>query len=104
MKKTETMNVSAAVLWASAFVIAAMVIVQAGRLPGNPAHADMAIAQDEFTLLTTRYGSGDNKILYVINSRDQVLLIYEVENARENIMTFREGLSLVQLFRVGRGG
>lgn len=96
------MNSSAAVLWASAFVIAALVIVQAGRMPSNPAHAEMAIQHDDFTLLTTRYGSGDNKMLFVMNSRDQILLAYEIEDAQRNILTLRDGGSIENLFRAGR--
>jgi hypothetical protein len=42
MRATEQINPSAAVLWASAFVIAALVIVQAGRLPGPAARAEMS--------------------------------------------------------------
>ena len=37
-----TFNPSATALWASAFVIAALVILQAGRLPENAAYAEMA--------------------------------------------------------------
>jgi hypothetical protein len=102
MTRTTPMNSSAAVLWASAFIIAALVIIQAGRLPGNPAHADMAIHYDDFTLLTTRYGSGDNKLLYVINSRDQVMLVYEVEDAQQGTLFLRDGGSIENLFRAAR--
>lgn len=102
MTKNTTMNSSAAVLWASAFIIAALVIVQAGRMQSNPAHAEMAIHYDDFTLLTTRYGSGDNKMLYVMNSRDQVLLVYEIEDAQRNLLTLRDGGSIDNLFRVAR--
>jgi hypothetical protein len=99
---SKTSNSSAAVLWASAFVIAALTIIQAGRLQSNPAHAEMAVRYDDFTLLTTRYGSGDNKMLYIINSRDQMLLAYEVEDAQRNLLTLRDGGSIENMFRAAR--
>ena len=42
----------AAALWASAFVIAALAIVQAGQLPGNSAHAETTSEFGDYTLLT----------------------------------------------------
>lgn len=102
MTRTTSMNSSTAVLWASAFVIAALVIIQAGRLQSNPAHAEMAIHHDDFTLLTTRYGSGDNKMLYVINSRDQILLAYEIEDALRNMLILRDGGNIENMFRTAR--
>ena len=39
MTNTQKINSSAAVLWASAFIIAALVIIQAGKLTGQAAFA-----------------------------------------------------------------
>lgn len=100
-RNATTLNPSAAMLWASAFVIAAFIIVQAGRLPGNPAHADMTIVKGDYTLLTTDSGRGGtppNEMLFIIDSRDQVLLMYEVEDARRGILEFRGGGSIANLF------
>ena len=37
MRHVRNINTPAAVLWASAFVIAALIVIQAGRLPQNSA-------------------------------------------------------------------
>jgi hypothetical protein len=100
MPTRQSINPSAAVLWASAFVIAALVIVQAGRLPGNPAHADSAVTRGDYTLLTTDASAplGD-KLLYIIDSRGQTLLVYEIQDARRNIVVLRESQNLEVMFR-----
>ena len=44
MKKSRShkeLSAANAILWASAFVIAAIIIVQAGKLPENRAHAEI---------------------------------------------------------------
>jgi hypothetical protein len=101
-----TINASGAALWASAFVLAALVFVQAGRHPGREARAEMTANRGSYTLLTTDAGrGGDNnpwELLYVIDSRDQILLVYEIEDARQNTMHLRDGASLDYLFRVAR--
>ena len=95
----------AAVLWASAFVIAALMIVQAGRLPGPSAYAETATNRGDYALLTGRSGLGrDEKpreLLYVIDNRDRVLLVYEIENIERGIIA-RDGGSLDNLFRGAR--
>ena len=97
---------SAAALWASAFVIAAIIIVQAGRLPGNAAYADMAAERGSYTLVTTNSGKGGetdpDELLFVIDSREQTLMVYEVEDARKNIITLRDGGSIDSLFSRAR--
>jgi len=99
-------NPSAAALWASAFVILALVIVQAGRLPANQAHAEMANSGAGYSLVTSDSGFGDDadpyELLYVIDNRDQVLLVYEVEDAQTGQIFLRDGGSLVTLFNNAR--
>ena len=99
-------NTSSAALWASAFVIGALTIVQAGRLPGPAAHAEMVSGRSDYTLLTTDSGTGGDsnpdELLYVIDNRDQVILVYEIEDAREKRMILRDGGSLQNLFRAAR--
>ena len=109
MKNAETnvnFNAGAAVLWASAFVIIALIIVQAGRLPGNAAYAEMVADRGSYTLMTADSGRGGdedpNEVLYVIDSREQTLLIYEVEDARKRQVIYREGQPLDQLFQRAR--
>lgn len=97
-----SIDISRAVLWASAFVIMALVIVQAGRIPGRAAHAEMTSTADDIVLLTTDAGRGGDEnpdeVLYVIDSRAEVLLVYEVEDARKGQIILRDGGRLERLF------
>ena len=97
-----SVNLSTAALWASAFVILALIVVQAGRLPANAAHAAVQADRGDYTLLTVDSGrGGDSKpdeILCVIDSREQVLLVYEVEDARRGSIILRDGYTLSDLF------
>ena len=109
MRTRERLDVGSAVLWASAFVILAMIIVQAGGVEGRAAFAEMASARGAYTLLTTDAGRGGggvddmpNEILYVLDSRDEVLLVYEVEDARRGQVLLRSGGSVAGLFRSAR--
>ena len=67
MKNHERYNPSAAALWASAFVILALIIVQAGKLPGNQAFGDMATTSHGYTLLTTNSGRGPDESPYQLS-------------------------------------
>ena len=52
-------NLGSAVLWASSFLIMALVVMQAGRLAPNPAFAGMATTtSDGFSLVTSSSGVG----------------------------------------------
>lgn len=97
-----SIDTPAAILWASAFLLAALVIVQAGRLPGNEAHAEMGVQFDGFTLLTTDSGRGEDaapdELLYVLDSRAEMLYVYEVDDARNGTILLRDGGSLRNLF------
>jgi hypothetical protein len=101
------LNQGGAVLSASAFVIAAMIIVQAGRLPGQQAYAEMSSERGSYTMLTTDAGIGGDEdpweVLYVIDSRQEVLLVYFMDDARQKRLTLRDGGSLRGLFRTARG-
>ena len=103
MSQRNPISTGAAILWGSAFLLAGMVIIQAGRMGGNAAHAEMTGSDGDYTLLTTAAGgSGTNEVLYVIDNREQVLLVYEIENAQTGQMFLRDGGSLVSLFRTAR--
>jgi hypothetical protein len=106
MRHVRNINTPAAVLWASAFIIAALIVIQAGRLPQNSAYAEMATGHGGFSLVTADAGRGGDvqpdELLYVIDSREQVLLVYEIEDARQGRVTLRDGGSLVNLFGSAR--
>lgn len=95
-------HAGAAVLWASAFIVLALIIVQAGKLPGREAHAAVVADRGSYTLLTASGGRGGDiepdELLYVIDSREQILIVYEIEDARRRIMVPRAGHSLDEMF------
>ena len=105
-----SINPSAAILWASAFVIAAMLIMQAGKLAPNPAYAGMATSTDAgFTLVTSSDGQGPPDapydLLYVIDNSDEVLYIYTIPNATSSASSRLEllgGGHLPTLFNAAR--
>ena len=106
MTRPQNINTSAAALWASAFVIAAMIIVQAGRLPGQTANAEMTATRADYSVMTTSSGRGGDQdpdeLLYVIDNRDQVLLVYEIEDVRRGQVILRVGWSLPFQFSSAR--
>jgi len=106
MNQKTNLNPAAAVLWASAFVIGALIIMQAGRLSGNQANATMVADRGAYTLMTANSGTGGDadpdELLYVIDSREQILLVYEIEDARKNQILLRDGGSLDAMFTRAR--
>ena len=104
--------VSAPVLWASEFIIAALAIMQAGRFAPNPAYAGMAVSTDEgFSLVASSSGRGPADrpydLIYVIDSSEESLYIYWIENANTpatSRLQLRGGAFLPRLFEAGRGG
>jgi hypothetical protein len=107
-----TFQPAAAILWASAFIIATFAILQAGHLSPNPAFAGMATSTDEgFALVTSSSGNGPTEnpyeLLYVIDSNDESLLIYSIPNANNpaaSKLVLLDGAYLPRLFAAGRGG
>jgi hypothetical protein len=97
-----SMNGAAAALWASAFVIAAFIILQAGRLQGNTANAAMAADRGSYTLMTANSGRGGrtdpDELLYVIDSREQLLMVYEIDDVHKKDIILRDGGRLDNLF------
>lgn len=75
---TKTRVSSSAALWASAFVILALILVRADRF-GPAASADeMVTATGDYTLLTTA-GRGSAEILVVIDNRNEALIVYGID-------------------------
>lgn len=90
----------AAALWASAMIILALVILQAGRLgAGKQALADVISVDD--TVLLTAEVDGTEDILAVLDSRTDTMLIYGVVN--RNTIELRETINLAELFQAARG-
>lgn len=101
-----------ALLWASAFVLAALVIVQAGRLPGNAAYAAGAANQGNqgTSAITLNTGLGPDakpyEALWVLDGRGEMLFIYYIENgnAGDKALLLRQAIPVPELFRSARGG
>lgn len=96
-------------LWASAFVIGALVVVEAGSLPAPAAHAGEAvIGGTGFSMATVRASAngenGGHELLYVIDGRDELLYVYEIPKASDRRIVFLGGRLLPSLFADGRGG
>jgi hypothetical protein len=96
-------------LWASAFVIAALVMLEAGRSPERAAHADQAVTGSAgFNMVTAKAGVDAEgqvqEVLYVIDGRDEVLYVYEIPSSTDRRIVFRAGVHLPTLFNAGRGG
>lgn len=100
--------IATAILLASAFLIAALTIVQAGRLPVNNAFAgDAVTGMEGYTLLTASSGFGKDtrpyEFCYVIDNHDEMLFIYEIPQANDKRVVLKSGTSLPGLFAAARG-
>jgi hypothetical protein len=87
-------------------VILALIIVQAGRFPSNAASAAVQADRGSYTVMTADSGKGGDtepdEILCVLDSREQILMVYEIEDARRGGMTLRDGYALSDLFLTAR--
>jgi hypothetical protein len=63
-------------LWASAFVLVALIVVQAGRI--GEARADMVSTVGGLSILTADTGSEES--LFVLDSRKEEISVYRVVN------------------------
>lgn len=93
-------NPGAAALWASALVIAALVITQASRLSsGNAARADVATSDD--LSVATVFAGDDEDVVAIVDRQSERLFIYGVEQAaRVELLQVHD---LKDLFSQGRG-
>ncbi|MBM4111756.1 MAG: hypothetical protein FJ253_00025 [Phycisphaerae bacterium] len=99
-------KIGTSILGASAFVLAALTIIQAGK---PPAFAETANSGGfGYSVATIRSGQGPNErpyeLVYVVDSRGETLFIYYIENSTGQRMQLRQALSLPALFRQARGG
>ena len=100
-------SIATSLLLATAFLIAAMVILQAGRLPQHPAYAVDAVSGfGGYTLLTASSGFGKDtrptEFCYIIDNHDEMPFIYEVPQASDKRIVLRGGTFLPRLFSVAR--
>lgn len=78
----QSIDTGAAALWASAFVIVALILTQAARFgPGSAAYAGDNANVGQLTILTAASGNNEDYIA-LINGSDETLSIYGVDNGR----------------------
>lgn len=98
---------SGAILGASAFILAALVIMKAGELPAHEAYAGTASTGSGFSMVTASSGFGRDtrpyELLFLVDNRSEVLYVYEIEDAAQRRVTLKGGSSLPVLMRTGRG-
>lgn len=88
-----------AALWASAFILLALVIIQGGRVMPT-AGADVSEIGD-MTILTANAGDQE-EVLCILDGRGDTLFIYGVEN--RNTIKLYQQLGLNEMFTNARGG
>jgi hypothetical protein len=94
MSKTTRTRLSPGALWASAVVIAALIILQAGRMGPGPARADVVSTVSGTTALTFEAQSED--LLATIDGRQEMLFVYRVQN--KNALELVRSYTLPELF------
>jgi hypothetical protein len=99
-------RLSAAPLLASALVLVALILVQAGRSGGSSpvapstAMAEMAVVSGGYSAMTTQGQSSSEELLYVLDQRAERLMVYRVENGRE--LSLQRSEDLAQVFTQAR--
>lgn len=96
----------AAVLWATALLLGALVIIQAGRLEQR-AFADQANSGSlGYSVCSATTGQGTPaepiEAVYVVDSRDEVLLVYAIERYQDFKVQLRHTENLSGLFANAR--
>ncbi|MGP1347510.1 MAG: hypothetical protein ACTS3F_12710 [Phycisphaerales bacterium] len=85
---------AAAALWASAFILMALLIVQSGRLTGGgpvaPAHADINQIGD-LEMITTQGSTGEDLVL-ILDKREELMFVYGIDSGRR--------IQLIQFYSV----
>jgi hypothetical protein len=103
--KGTRLNPASGALWASAFVIGAMLTVQAGRLgaPGTPdeAYAGNIAEIGQVRLLTADAGGGE-EFLAILDLTGETISVYGVENQRS--IELYQVARLPELFEQARAG
>lgn len=99
---------SATPLWASAFVLAGLLIVSAGRITPSADAGDAAsVAAGGMQVLTLTNGDGTstqfNESVYVLDNHSETLFVYTIENATDKRgLILRTAEPLQQVFRNAR--
>ncbi|MBI1372683.1 MAG: hypothetical protein GC159_07960 [Phycisphaera sp.] len=93
MNRKQT-NTACWILVATAFILTAIVMIQAQRFVDNQAQALMVLDKGSFTLMTAPVSSAE-ELLYVLDSRSGLLLAYAQDrNARDKRVQLLDKLSV----------
>lgn len=101
-------HVAATPLWASAFVLAGLLVVSAGRITPSADAGDAAsVAAGGMQVLTLTNGDGSstqfNESVYVLDNHSETLFVYTIENATDKRgLILRTAEPLQQVFRNAR--
>jgi hypothetical protein len=90
---------SPGLLWASAAILVALIIIQAGRMGVEPARADVVSTIEGTTALTFEAQSED--LLATVDGRQEMLFVYRVQN--KNSLELIRSYSLPDLFAEAKG-
>lgn len=82
-------------LWASAFVLAGLVLTQADRLIGTRAQAELVSRVGGYTVLTA--DGGTDEVLILLDHRTEELFVYSIEN--QTSIELDQSLDVAGLFR-----
>ncbi|MCC6285420.1 MAG: hypothetical protein IT439_08985 [Phycisphaerales bacterium] len=85
-------------LWASAFVIGALVLSQSGRMVGSTARAEMVSQTGAYTVLTV--DGGTNNVLVILDKRSEELFVYNANS--QSTVQLETRLPLPKLFTDAR--
>ena len=98
----EKIDAGAAAHWASAFVLMALIGVQASHFGGAEAEAAGVVAVDGMVVLTAASGNGED-VLVVLDEREETISVFGVESQRS--IRLYEKRRLPELFTsANRGG
>ncbi|PHQ81278.1 MAG: hypothetical protein COB69_04540 [Phycisphaera sp.] len=96
--KDQPHRLNANVLWVTAMLIAALTVVQLGRRGGSSpfeqrALAEMVSSVGDYSIMTT--DGGNEELLFVLDNRNEQLLVYRVDQQKALILLAREELDNV---------
>ena len=100
-------QIAVSILLATAFLMGALVIMQAGRLPQQSAFAGDAITgSDGFTMITASSGFGKDtrpyELCFVLDNYSDMMFVYEVPQSTSRSVVLRNGTDLPYLFGISR--
>ncbi|GAB5497201.1 MAG: hypothetical protein Phyf2KO_22810 [Phycisphaerales bacterium] len=97
-ENTKGLNVN--VLWITAVALAALVVLQMGKSGGNntlpfeqQALGEMVDSVGDYKVMTT--DGGNEEILFVLDNRNEQLLLYKIDQQRALTLLAREELDSV---------